>query len=68
LHAAINPWNSGGPLVNLKGQVVGANTVIISGSGTFAGVGFAIPLIRLRGKLNDLVIYTERNKPLFFAR
>ena len=41
--AAIDPGNSGGPLVNLAGEVVGIDTVIFSRSGGFEGVGFAIP-------------------------
>jgi len=53
--AAINPGNSGGPLVNFKGQVVGVNTAIISGSGTFAGVGFAIPSDTVKRELPDLI-------------
>ena len=42
--AAINPGNSGGPLVNLKGEVVGINTAIASSTGSYQGIGFAIPV------------------------
>lgn len=41
--AAINPGNSGGPLINLFGEVVGINTQIPTNTGTFNGVGFALP-------------------------
>ncbi|MBS1118968.1 MAG: peptidase [Deltaproteobacteria bacterium] len=41
--AAINPGNSGGALVNMAGQLVGLNTAIISQSGGYQGIGFAIP-------------------------
>jgi len=41
--AAINPGNSGGALVNARGELIGINTFIISESGGFAGMGFAIP-------------------------
>ncbi len=41
--APINPGNSGGPLVNLHGEVVGINTAIASNTGSFNGIGFAIP-------------------------
>lgn len=42
--AATNPGNSGGPLLNRKGEVVGINTQIISQTGAFSGVGLAIPI------------------------
>ena len=40
---AVNPGNSGGPLLNMRGEVVGINSQIYSRSGTFAGISFAIP-------------------------
>jgi len=42
--AAINPGNSGGPLVNLDGRLIGINTAIVSQSGGFQGIGFAVPV------------------------
>jgi S1-C subfamily serine protease len=42
--AAVNPGNSGGPLLDSIGRVVGVNTAIISPSGSNAGIGFAIPI------------------------
>jgi S1-C subfamily serine protease len=42
--AAVNPGNSGGPLLDSSGRVVGVNTAIISPSGSNAGIGFAIPI------------------------
>jgi serine protease Do len=41
--AAINHGNSGGPLVNMRGEVIGVNTAIISRTGAYAGIGLSIP-------------------------
>jgi S1-C subfamily serine protease len=55
IDAAVNPGNSGGPLVNLKGQVVGLNTAIQSETGTFTGIGFAIPSDTVKREIDDLI-------------
>jgi len=52
--AAIYVGNSGGPLLNLKGEVIGINAAIISPSGANAGIGFAIPINRAREIIEDL--------------
>lgn len=53
--AAINMGNSGGPLVSLDGQVIGLNTAIMSSSGGYQGIGFAIPINRVKAIVNKLV-------------
>ena len=53
--AAINPGNSGGPLINLDGQVIGMNTAIVSRSGGYMGIGFAIPSNMAKNVMRQLI-------------
>jgi serine protease Do len=53
--AAVNPGNSGGPLVNINGQVVGVNSAIASRTGVYAGYSFAIP-VNLAKVIGDQLI------------
>ena len=53
--APVNPGNSGGALVNLKGELVGINTAIATPTGTFAGYSFAVPSNLVRKVYKDLV-------------
>jgi len=55
--AAINQGNSGGPLVNARGEVVGINTFLISPSGSFSGMGFAIPTQIVQPAVDSIVRY-----------
>ncbi len=55
--AAINPGNSGGPLVNMRGQVVGINTAIATNTGSFDGIGFAIPANEVQSVTHALIKY-----------
>jgi serine protease Do len=55
--AAINPGNSGGPLVNAHGEVVGINTFLVSETGGFSGMGFAIPAQIVKPTVESLIKY-----------
>jgi len=61
--AAINQGNSGGPLVNSAGQVIGINTLIFSPSGASAGIGFAIPSDTIVNIAEQIIKYGEARIP-----
>ncbi len=53
--AAINPGNSGGPLLDSSGKLIGMNTMIVSGSGSSVGIGFAVPASTIARVVPQLV-------------
>jgi S1-C subfamily serine protease len=52
---AINPGNAGGPLLNLKGEVIGMNAAIFSNTGVFEGIGFAIPSNTVKKVVDSII-------------
>jgi S1-C subfamily serine protease len=63
IDAAVNPGNSGGPLVNIIGQVVGVNSAIQSDTGVFTGIGFAIPSDTVKREIDQLIENGEYKHP-----
>jgi S1-C subfamily serine protease len=61
--AAINPGNSGGPLLDSSGRVIGVTTAIISASGSWAGIGFAIPVDEVNRVVPVLIRNEKRVRP-----
>jgi len=61
--AAINPGNSGGPLLDSAGRLIGINTQIVSPSGAYAGIGFAVPVDTINRIVPELIQYGKLIKP-----
>jgi serine protease Do len=55
--AAVNPGNSGGPLINPQGQLIGINSAIASPTGSYAGYSFTIPVNIVKKVVTDLIKY-----------
>lgn len=66
--AAVNPGNSGGALVNLKGELIGINTAIATPTGTYAGYSFAVPVMLIRKVMDDLLEFGEVQRGLLGIR
>ena len=66
--AAINPGNSGGALVNSRGQLVGINTAIVSRSGGYDGIGFAIPVNLVHNVMQQLIDHGQVRRGLLGIR
>ena len=66
--ASVNPGNSGGPLLNWHGEVIGINTMIASSVGQSAGIGFAIPINTAKAVVNDLVTLGRVRRPALGVR
>ena len=61
--AAINPGNSGGPLLDSAGRLIGVNTQIISPSGAYAGIGFAVPVDTVNRIVPELIKHGKLIRP-----
>ena len=61
--AAINPGNSGGPLLDSSGRLIGVNTQIVSPSGAYAGIGFAVPVDTVNRIVPELIKHGKLIRP-----
>lgn len=66
--AAINPGNSGGPLLDSSGRLIGMNTAIVSPSGAYAGIGFAVPVDTIRRAVPQLLTTGRVRRPILGVR
>ena len=61
--AAINPGNSGGPLLDSAGRLIGVNTAIASGTGSYSGIGFAVPVDTVNRIVPQLIATGSPSRP-----
>lgn len=66
--AAVNPGNSGGALVNKKGELVGINTAIVSQTGAYSGYSFAVPVNIVRKIVEDLIDFGSVKRAMLGVR
>ncbi len=66
--AAVNPGNSGGALVNLKGELIGINTAIATTTGSYAGYSFAVPVMLVKKIMDDLLRYGQVQRAVLGVR
>ncbi|MFK7871738.1 MAG: S1C family serine protease [Oligoflexales bacterium] len=61
--AAMNPGNSGGPLLNSSGEVIGMNSSILSQNGASVGIGFAVPSLTIHRVVHQILRYGKTRQP-----
>lgn len=66
--AAVNPGNSGGALVNLRGELIGINTAIATPNGSYAGYSFAVPVTLVKKVMDDLLEFGKVQRGLLGIR
>ena len=61
--AAVNPGNSGGPLLDSRGHLIGMNTMIVSRSGSSSGLGFAVPVNTIKRIVDQIIRFGKVRQP-----